>query len=85
MSKFNALIYLNAYDDYCSTNNPARNQFRWNRSLNSLLVSSPVSMDFSLAPGQTLSVFSGARTLSQDSTTEYSIALKPFTDRKSVV
>jgi hypothetical protein len=74
MSNFNFLIYLNAYSDRNPSNNPSKNNFRWERALNSIPVGKPSSLDFSLAPGETKTVFDGTRVLTQDGTTEYSIA-----------
>lgn len=77
MAKLNFLAYLNAYSDQHSTNNPSKNNFKWERDLRSLSVDNPTSLEFSLAPGETKTLFNGTRTLAQDGTTQYSIALAP--------
>ena len=73
MSKFNYMVYFNAYDDKHSSNNPSKNVFKWERS-NSSFCSSPEGYDFELAPGQTVTLFNGVYGLTQDNTTQYSIA-----------
>lgn len=80
MSTLNFLVYLNASSDtQCKIpgNNPSLSNFKWSREASGLSVSNPSSFAFSLAPGETKSLFSGIRTLTQDGTTQYSIALKP--------
>lgn len=79
MSQLNLLVFLNAYSDQHSSNNPSLNHFKWNRSLNSVQVGNPQEQPLQLAPGETKTLFNGSRTLAQDNTTEYSIALKPLT------
>lgn len=66
---------MNAYSDRHPSNNPSKNNFKWERELHSLPVENPVSLEFSLAPGETRTLFNGSRTLTQDNTTQYSIAL----------
>lgn len=79
MSKLSLSVYLNAYSDPTSSNAPGLNNFKWSRDLNSLPVSNPSSIPFTVAPGETKSIFSGVRSLAQDGTTQYSLALKPLT------
>ena len=74
MSKINLLINLQAYNDLNPSNSPNRSLFNWTRQLNSFPVENPTGESISLAPGQSISMFSGMRVLTQDSTTEYSIA-----------
>src|SRR5450631_4030842 len=78
MSKLNFLLYLNAYEDRHSSNAPNRSNFKWERDVNSILVNNPSSLEFSLAPGETRTLISGQRTLTQTLSTQYSIALVPF-------
>ena len=77
MNKLNFLVYLNAYADASPTNAPSRNNFKWTRDVNGLSVNNPNSLEFSLAPGETRTLFNCMRTLTQDGTTQYSIALAP--------
>lgn len=79
MSKLTFLVYLNAYADSSASNNPSMSNFKWTRELDSLLVQNPLALSFTLAPGESRSLFSGVRNLAQDNTTEYSISLKPLT------
>ena len=76
MAKMNLSLALMAYADPQSSNNPALNIFRWARDVAGLTVDNPTSEQFSLAPGETRNVFNGSRTLTQDNTTHYSLALK---------
>ena len=77
MSKLNLLVYLNASSDRngCSTTNaPLKSNFKWERSINGITVENPSSLSFSLAPGESRTLFNGQRTLTQDNTTQYSLA-----------
>lgn len=85
MSTLNFLVFLNAYSDSNSSNNPTLGNFKWDREINGLSVNNPQSLQLSLAPGETKTLFSGSRTLGQDGTTEYSIALKAFTTNTYVL
>jgi len=78
MSKLSLMVFLNAYEDRFPSNSPSRNNFKWNRDLNSILVNNPTNRAATVAPGETLSLFSGMRTLLQDGTTQYTLALAPF-------
>lgn len=77
MSLLNLLVYLSASSDSQASNNPSLGNFKWNRDSSGLSVRNPESIAFSLAPGETKELFDGVRTLAQDGTTQYSIALKP--------
>lgn len=73
MSKLNLLVFLNSYEDHHASNDPSRSNFKWDRNLNGLPVSNPLSNEFDLAPGASQTLFNGSRTLTQDSTTQYSL------------
>lgn len=74
MSKLNLLIFLNSFSDYRSTNNPNHNGIRWTRDLNAIPIQDAGStMPFTLAPGESKTLFDTTRTTDQDGTTEYSI------------
>lgn len=85
MPNLNFLVFLNAYSDANSSNAPSLSNFKWNREVNGLSVNNPQSLEFSLAPGETKSLFSGIRTLAQDGSTQYSIALKALTSNTYVL
>lgn len=85
MSKLNILVFLQAYSDQNPSNNPTLGNFKWDREVSGLSVSNPSSLPFSLAPGETKSVFSGSRTLSHDGTTQYSLTLKAFSSSTYVL
>lgn len=78
MSKLNFLVYLNTYSDASASNNPSLSNFKWAREITGIPASNPISEAFSLAPGETKTIFSGTRTLMEDGTTAYGIALKPL-------
>ena len=85
MSKLSFSVYLNAYSDKQSTNAPDLNNVKWNRSLNCVPVNNANSQALTIAPGQTSVLFNGSRTLAHDSTTNYSIALKPLSTQTYVL
>lgn len=85
MPNLNLLIFLSTSSDINASNNPSQNNFKWTRNVNGLSVSNPSSLAFPLAPGETKVLFNGTRTLSQDGTTQYSIALKPLTSNTYVL
>lgn len=78
MPKLSLLIHLNAYSDPGASNAPSLSNFKWTRDMTGIPASNPISEAFSLAPGETKTIFSGSRTLSQDIDTVYSISLKPL-------
>lgn len=79
MSNLNLLLFLNASSDSSPSNSPSMQNFKWARNLNNSSVSKPVSLSFSLAPGESKLLFDGTRTLLQDGTTQYDLELKPLT------
>lgn len=79
MSKLNLLVHVNAYEDSNATNNPSRNNFKWNRDHQGIDISEPTSQSVSLAAGQSLTLFSGTVSNAADNTTTWDIALKPAT------
>ncbi len=85
MSNFSCNFYLNAYSDNNPSNQPSMNNFRWNRNINSVPAQNPTSLAFQLAPGESRLLFSGMRTLAQDSTTQYSLSLQPLTSNTYVL
>lgn len=76
MAKLNMNMYLNCYEDPSSSNNPSLNNFKWFRELSGLAADRPVSLSFTLAPGESKTLFDGTRTLLQDGTTQYQLLLK---------
>ncbi|NJO48092.1 MAG: hypothetical protein HC840_00085 [Leptolyngbyaceae cyanobacterium RM2_2_4] len=78
MSKLNFLVHLNTYSDASASNNPSLSNFKWTREITGIPASNPISEAFNLAPGESKEIFSGTRTLQEDGTTAYSIALKPL-------
>jgi hypothetical protein len=76
MSKMNILIHLNAYSDEKDTNNPDMSNVRWNRDIQGIAISEPISKAVRIASGQSLSLFSGTVSVDSDATTTWDIALK---------
>jgi hypothetical protein len=85
MAIFNFLVFLNAYEDANSSNQPSLSNFRWDREVNGLAVNNAQSLAFLLAPGETKTLFNGSRTLGQDGSTQYSISLKPLSTNTYVL
>lgn len=81
MSKLNILVHLNAYQDENATNNPSRNNFKWNRDVQGIDVSEPSSQSMTLAAGQVATLFSGTVATSADATTTWDISLKSGTSQ----
>jgi len=78
MSKLNFLVFLSTYSDASASNNPSLSNFKWAREITGIPAANPISEAFSLAPGESKTIFSGIRTLTQAIDTVYSIALKPL-------
>lgn len=72
----NLIVHINAYDDDTSTNSPTRNNVKWNREMQGIDISEPESRSLRLGAGQSLSLFSGTISTSDDATTTWDIALK---------
>lgn len=79
MSKLNLFLAITAYEDENPTNNPSRNIFKWVNDLQGVSIEEPSASTVKLAPGQTLSLFSGEVALSDDGTTTYDLSLKTGT------
>lgn len=79
MSKLNLLVHINGYEDENPTNNPSRNNFKWQRDLQGLDISEPNSRTISLAPGESCNLFSGSVATNDDATTTWDIAQAPGT------
>jgi hypothetical protein len=78
MGNLKSLIFLQAYQDATSSNNPSFRNFQWTREVDNASISSALSDTFQIPAGSTQSLFSGVRILTQDNTTEYSIMPVPF-------
>lgn len=79
MSKLNLLVHINAYKDNVPTNNPTKSHFKWTLDSQSSEINEPESKNVDIQPGETLSIFSGISSISDDGTTTYDIALKAGT------
>lgn len=75
----NLLTHLNIYEDANPTNNPTMNNVKWSLDEQGLDVDEPESKSLKLPAGETLSLFSGLVTISDDGTTTYDISLKAGT------
>jgi hypothetical protein len=78
MSKLNFLVHLNTYSDASASNNPSLSNFKWTREITGIPASNPISEAFSLAPGESKTIFSGVRSILVDGTTQFSLQLKPL-------
>jgi hypothetical protein len=85
MSKLSFSVFLNVYGDAASTNAPDLNNVKWNRYLSAIPVKNPTSQQAIVAPGENRQLFSGIRSLAQDGTTNYSIALKPLSTQTYIL
>lgn len=81
MAILKTLVFLQGYEgspsSSCSSSSPSKNFFKWTRE-NQSSISSALSETFQVAPGESQTLFSGTVALTQDGTTQYSIALAPF-------
>lgn len=81
MATLKTLVFLQGYEgspsSSCSGNPPSKNFFKWTRE-NQSSISQALSETFQIAPGQSQTLFSGSAALTQDGTTQYSLALAPF-------
>lgn len=79
MSMINLLVHLNAYKDKVPTNNPTKSHFKWTLDQQSSVIKDPESKCVELKSGESLTLFSGISSISDDGTTTYDIALKAGT------
>jgi hypothetical protein len=79
MGKLNILVYLNAYKDANASNNPSLNNFKWTREVQGVEADKAQSVEFTLSPGESRVLFSGARAILSDNTTEFAFSLKSGT------
>ena len=79
MSTMNLLIHVNAFQDATDTNNPSQNNVKWNRDLQGISITEPISKMLTLPPGQSAVLFSGTISTSADTTTTWDLALKAGT------
>jgi len=78
MATLKTLVFLQAYQNSLSSASPNRNSFKWAREMEAP-INNATSETFQVAPGATQSLFSGSISLTQDGTTQYSLAPVPFT------
>jgi hypothetical protein len=83
--KMNLLVFLNTYSDTSPTNAPKLNCIKRTRGVNGVVVGKSKAEECVLAPGETRTLFDGSRTLLQDLTTQYTLALKPLTSNTYVL
>lgn len=75
MSKLNVQIGLNSYADKVETNQNLLNHFKWLRSISGVLINNPESAEILVRAGESVQLFNGTVSLSQDNTTRYSLSL----------
>lgn len=79
MSKLNLIVHLNGYEDQNPSNNPSRNNFKWQTDIQGVDVEEPSSKSLMLNPGQSHSLFSGQVSTTDDTTTTWDLSIKPGT------
>jgi hypothetical protein len=80
MSRLNLLFFIKNYQDCASTNAPKRGVVERTVDFNGLCCGDQgFGRELELQAGETKELFNGVRTLFQDNTTQYSVALKPMT------
>jgi hypothetical protein len=85
MSNLLFSVFLNSYSDNRPSNAPSLSNVKWNRELDGIPCQNPTSQAAQLAPGENRVLFNGTRSLAQDGTTRYSIALKLFSTNTYVL
>ncbi len=65
-------------DGEIATANPERRFVDWKQKVEGVPVDRPDSRQYRLEPGETLTAFSGSRTLTSDVTTEFTLTLNPM-------
>lgn len=85
MPKMNLINHINIYEDENPSNNPSLNNVNWTNDECGLDISEPCSKSLKLQSGQSLSLFSGVVTISDDNTTTYDIAPKAGTSNTYVI
>lgn len=85
MTKLNLLVHLNGYEDENPTNNPTKNNFKWTLDEQGIDIVEPESRSLKLQDKQSLVLFSGQVSISDDNTTTYDISLKPETNNTYVI
>ena len=78
MSTLNLDIAFRAYSDTPNSSNPLRRYVDWKRPLAGLTVGNPHSEEYTLAAGETRTIFSGVRSTAIDGTSAFSVALSPL-------
>lgn len=77
--KLNILLALNAYADTNPTNTPTKSFVKWSNDLRGIEIDEPKAFSKELAPGESVTLFSGEVTISDDGTTTYDLSLKAGT------
>jgi len=64
-----------AYDDEVSSNNPRQRPFDWSRQMEGIVVENPSSQPYTIPALQTVSLFSGTRTLGHAADSQYALSV----------
>lgn len=73
MSVLNMVLRLVAFRE-ANTSSPQLNHFKWTREIVNVPVNDPVSIDYTLEPGEQIELFNSLRPISHAAATEYSIS-----------
>ena len=77
--KMNLFTNINIYSDLVASNNPTKNNVKWGFDEKGLDISEPESKSLILQAGESIQLFSGLRSISDDGTTKYDLSLKTGT------
>lgn len=82
MPTFNYVSRILAYEDPSSTNNPEQRPFDWSRKLQGIVVENPSTNPYKIAPLQSVTLFTGVKTLTADGTTQYDLSLSALASNR---
>lgn len=73
MSILNMVLRLVSFRE-ANTTSPQLNHFKWTREIVNVPVNDPVSLDYTLEPGEQIELFNSLRTISHAPTTQYQVS-----------
>lgn len=78
MPFLNCILRVQSFDDPAASSAPVLRTVDRNVQVQGGVVQTPVAVPLSLAPGETVTVFDGSRTIGADGTTELAISISPL-------
>lgn len=76
MSNLTVISKALAFTDSTASANPKLKNFDWTRVIENIPVDNPSGIPYNIEPGEELTIFSGARAISADGTTAYTLTLR---------